>query len=910
MIARAHAALLVLAAATSSVNGEAWYLGHRYEQSEYGCLHCKLAALRFMESEGADSIRFEAGTGRDLRNFAPDRPADMRHMRLDLDIPDMNTPALSAKQTLTFTPIARALDVLTLNAEQMEIASVEIPDNSPLHASTRVTHSYDGKKLAVRFDPPLPPGAEGEIVVRYSLRDPVDGMTWTPESPEWPGRPAQIHTQGQPETNRYWFPMHDFPNERLTTEIIATVPEGFIVSANGREAGPAKTADGRTTWHWIQDKDHVSYLVSLVIGKFDIQDVAPRGSAVPMPVYVPPGKGGQIRQTYGRTADMMRVFEERFSEPYPWDRYAQLVVWNFGAGGMENTSATTMYDTAILDEKSLEDEDLDGLIAHELGHQWFGDLITCNTWAHIWLNEGWATYCTALWYEARDGGQNGYMNSMWRTMRGIAKSDSLPPDAKGDALNRPGMVSPIYKHPWEVFRRTSNPYPKGCSILHMLRAEMGDDLFFRCVGEYVDRYKGKTAETSDFRRTFEEVSGRSLERFFTQWAERPGTPKVSVKASWNEKAKELRLVVEQKQLIDLERPAFVFDLPVEVFIGEGGQATAQRFTIPVDARRHERAITLESEPSMVLIDPDLHVLMDVEVDAPTPWLIRQMTTQRSIASRLDALNFVRGRNTEAVREALVRVLRDTGEWHAVRSEAAESLGKLSASAELLAALADGIENAKVRRAAINALGEIGGEAAVPALARHASDDGESYACRAAALEHLGRHAARGSTEFLDVYASALRVSSQHENVRAGAIRGLMHLNTPEALPMVIPYTKFGNLSRLRPTAISAAAALSKLNDDCRATAYEAISPLLFDSEDRAQRAAIDALVDIRDKRGLEPLARLATTTRNDQVREQAEKARDRLAAALQRDESIDATRAEVERLKADLKRLETKVEQK
>ncbi|MBL8745093.1 MAG: M1 family metallopeptidase [Phycisphaerae bacterium] len=905
-------ALIVLVAGTWTESARAERRGvDWYESSgEFGCLHCRLAALRSEIAEGADDVRFESGTGRDLRNFAPDRPADLKHMRLEFDVPDMNKPDLSAKQTLTLSAVARPLDVLTLNAEQMEIASVEIPDSSPIHGGTRITHSYDGKQLSIRFDPPLPPGVDADVVVRYALHDPAEGMIWTTESPEWKGRPAQIHTQGQPETNRFWFPTHDFPNERLTTEIIATVPAGFIVSANGREVTPPKSSNGRTTFHWLQDKPHVSYLVSMVIGKFDVKDVAPAGSRISMPVYVPPGKGGDIERSYKRTPEMVKVFEERFSEPYPWDRYGQVCVWNFGAGGMENTSVTTMFDTAYLDEKALQDEDLDGLISHELGHQWFGDLITCNTWAHIWLNEGWATYCSALWSEARDGGQNGYINSMWRTMRGIAKSDSIASDAKGDAPKRPGMVSPIYKHPWEVFRRASNPYPKGSSILHMLRADLGDELFFKCVAEYVDRFKLKTAETSDFRRTFEEVSGRSLERFFTQWAERPGTPKVSIKASWNEKEKELRLVIEQKQLIDDSLPAFVFDLPVEVYLSEEEGAAPVIVNVPIDAKRHERAVPLESEPKMVLIDPDLHVLMDPEVEAPADWLLRQLVTRRSIASRLDALNFVRGRGTPAVIDAVTKVMRDANEWHAVRSEAAETLGKLNARLELLSYLGDGVDSARVRRAVINALGEIGGIEVVPALAARAADENESYACRAAALDQLGKHAPRGSTEFLPIYDAALRSESQHDQVRIGAIRGLANLNIKEAMPMVIPFTRFGTPGRTRPDAIDAVSKLSKLSDELRETAYGVVAPLLFDREERAQRAAISAMVGIRDKRGVDDLDRVASTTRSEQTRDAAERARERLVAALDKDASIDATQAEVERLKADLKRLESKIDKK
>ncbi|MDX2115849.1 MAG: M1 family aminopeptidase [Planctomycetota bacterium] len=880
----------------SEEGGQAW----SEQWSELGCMHCKLMLLSGREEELA--LRIESGTGRDLRNYAPDRPADIKHMKLELDIPDMNRPTLAAKQTLTLSPIARPLGVLSLNAEQLQIESVSIPDSSPLARDRRVTYSHDGGTLAVRFDPPLPEGTDADVVVTYTLDDPPDGLTWTPESPEWPGRPAQIHTQGQPETNRFWFPAHDFPNERMSTEIVATVPEGFIVSANGREVEPPATGGGKTRFHWLQEKPHVAYLVSMVVGKFDVVDVAAPGSSVPMPVYVPPGKAGLVEKTYGRTGDMLRVFEERFSEPYPWDRYAQLVVWNFGAGGMENTSATTMYDTAILEDKAFEDGDIEGLISHELAHQWFGDLITCNTWAHIWLNEGWATYSTNLWFEARDGYQNGYMASMWRTMRGLARNDQIAADAKGSALDRPGMVSPVYEHPWETFRRVSNPYPKGASVLHMLRRELGDELFFRCVADYVDRFKLKTAETADFRRTLEEGSGRSLERFFAQWCDRPGTPKVRVKGSWNARSKELRLVVEQKQYIDADHPAFAFTLPIEVYTANESEPTV--ICIAVDGSRHERAVQLADEPAMVLVDPDLFVLMDPELEMPMSWLVAQSRTARSIASRLDAVTALKKHPGTRGVAALSEVLRDEKEWHAVRAEAATSLGALNAEDALLEALASGLGDARVRTSAVTALGTIGGERSVAALAARAADANESYGCRRAALAALGATIRLNADEYLPIFEAALRTESQHDQVRIGALRGLEALRHERSMELCAPYVRFGTPGRTRPEAIDAVAKLSKQDEASRKRALEIIRPVLFDREERAQRAAIAALVEIGERDALADLRRLATSTRSLQTRESAERAEERLRARLDRSDSVDAAQAEIERLRGDLRRLE------
>ncbi len=906
-IALLGGALAGLAAVAAAGDRETsgWGGGGRWEFGEGACYHCRALAEGLTAGEGAPEQRYEAATGRDLRNYATDRLVDFQRMRLDIDIPDMNKPELTARQTLTFTAIAQPVAALTLDAEQMEIGEVGMAEDSPLARTTKVEHSYDGSRLGLRFDPPLAPGAEAKVVVNYVLHDPPDGLFWTPESPAWPGRPAQIHTQGQPATNRYWFPAHDFPNERMTTEIVATVPAGFLVSANGHEVEKAKTSGGRTTFHWLQDKPHVAYLVSMVVGKFDVEDVAPKGSKLPMPVYVPQGQKGLIAKNYGRTPEMIRTFERRFGEPYAWDRYAQLLVWNFGSGGMENTSATTMYDTALLDEKALQDTDLDGLISHELGHQWFGDLITCNTWAHIWLNEGWATYCTALWFEERDGYQNGYMNSMQRTMRGIARRDQLAADSTS---TRPGMVSRVYEHPWEVFRRVSNPYPKGASILHMLRMNLGDDLFFKGVAEYVDRYKFKTAETDDFRKVFEEVSGVSLERFFEQWAFRPGTPKVSVKGRWDEKRKELTLTLRQNQRIDAENPAYVFDLPIEVYTAQesisAADATPVKFVMSVDGVQHERTIALESEPAMVLIDPDLHVLMDIEADMPQGWLASQLTAPRSIASRLDAARFLRSKSGRKTNEALRGVLMNRDEYYTVRAAAAESLGALSDGEGLAQAVESGIDDPRVRAPAIEGLGKVGGPRSVAVLAARASDANESYACRASALEELGR---RGDESHLPILLAGLEARSQHDQVRIGAIRGLALHKKKEGLTAIIPYTKAGSLSRVRPEAIGAVADLAELD---KVAAYDAIAPLLFDREARARTSAGQALVDIKDKRGLAEIDRFIETTRHAEDRERAEGWRAALASRLAGENAQQSAGAEIEKLRTELKRLESKVNEK
>lgn len=912
--------LLALVTLASAASGESWHCA---------CLEARLDWLSrngYAYSgapPGADRFRFHGATGRDLRNFAPDRAVDYTSMALKIDVPDMNTPRLAGVQTLSFTALAAPVESLRLNAEQMSIASVKL--TNPGDGSVKVTHAYDDHVLTIRFEPPLAPGASAGVEIAYGVDDPPDGLIWTPESPAWPSRPAQLHTQGQPESNRWWFPGHDFPNERMATRLEITVPAGYTAVSNGRLTGAPVTANARTTFTWDQSADHVTYLVMMAVGKWDIVDVGSldgKAFPVPLPVYAPVGRASDVARTYGRTADMMQVFERRFGTPYPWDKYAQVILWNFGAGGMENTSATTMYDTAILDEKALRDADLDGLISHELAHQWFGDLITCNTWAHIWLNEGWATYSTALWYEARDGFDGrpgvdslnavppggGYLLSMYNSMRGVAAADQIGPDASPEDRRRPAMVSNIYEHPWETFRRTSNPYPKGASILHMLRMRLGEDVFFAGVRNYVKKYAHQTAETDQFRRELESVSGKSLERFFEQWALRPGTPRVNVEASWDAQSKELALVVEQRQRIDADLPAFVFDLPVMVQSG----GVKRDVVIPVDGKRHERRVPLDAEPEFVAVDPYLTVLMDLSVEQSTARFVRQLREGPTVPSRLDAAKAL-ARNTgsaEAVK-ALAGCVRNAQEHVAVRAEAAHTLGKLGKATELLEAVRAGeassrmspIEDARVRLGVIRGLTAANTPEAVDALARVAAADDESYAVRAAAIEALGK---TGNEAFLPTMAAGLNVESRDDQVRQAALRALADLNTKEALDAAIPFTRAGVLTRTRGVAIDSVGRLARHDAE---KAYEAVAPFINDREDRPRGAAVAALVEIKDKRGLDVLTRAHAETRDPVFRERLSDARGQLAAAVNADKSVEGVSAELDRLRRELDLLKQKMKQ-
>lgn len=823
---------------------------------------------------------FDPDTGRDLRRYPPDPRVDYHHMRLEIDIPDMNEPAFTAVQTLTFVPVGRPLATLVLDAALLEIRAVECEGHG-------VAYEHDGFRLTVHFEPPVPVARPVRLTTTYRVHDPPRGLVWTLGSPAWPGRAPQLHTQGQPEDNRFWFPCHDFPNERLTTELIVTVPAGFVVSSNGRAVESGRPAGaGRARWHFVQDQPHVNYLVSLVVGKFDVVDVASSQGRhrrrIPMPVYVPPGRGPDVMRTYGRTPEMVALFERLLDEPYPWDRYAQLVVWNFGAGGMENTAATTMHDTAILSPEAAAVTDIEGLIAHELAHQWFGDLLTCRSWPHIWLNEGFATYLATVWFEHRGGRPDAdtYFARMLESFDAVIAAD------RADAPYQPAMVSRDYRDPWETFSWAANPYPKGAAILHMLRERLGDELFYRALAEYVDRFRLGLVETDQFRRSVEESTGEALEAFFAQWCDRPGVPDLRVEPGWEAQSRELVVRVEQRQRIDGDNPAYEFDLPVHVEVAEtwdGGRRGAAsgpatvRAVVPVRGRQSETRVALPGEPIMVAIDPRLTVLAKMEVRQPLERWLAQAARGPTSASRIVAVRALGADGSEAARAALAGLAGKTSEHSAVRAEACAALGACRDGEALAMLAARAPVEPDVRLALIRAVATCA--AALETSTDHSSDAGRirtrlgdvlalhaqrdrSFQVRAAAVRGLG---ALRRAEHLRLLLAAADAESQHDAVRQAALEALVAFDAPEGLPVAIRYALPGTLSRTRATAIRAVKALARHD---REAAYRVLTTVLFDRERRAWEAAGQALAELGDVRAVGVLDRLAEDLRDPADREQ------------------------------------------
>jgi aminopeptidase N len=387
-----------------------------------------------------------------------DRIVDITHIRLQVTL-DFKERRISGTATHRLAAILDDIRELEFDAAEIEVASVRA-------GTQAISFDHSDEKLRIRLERALKAGDEIEVAIDYAAR-PRRGLYFVGPDEAYPNKPVEAWTQGEDEDSRYWFPCYDYPNDRVTSEVIATVPDTFTAVSNGSLVETTANPANRTrTFHWRHDVPHSAYLISLAAGEF--VEVRDQAGSTPVLYYVHPGREEDARRAFGNTPKMIEFFERRIGVPYPYAKYAQVAVSDFIFGGMENTSATTQTADTLHDARAHLDFTSDPLVAHELAHQWWGDLLTCRDWSHAWLNEGFATYFEALWCE-EDKGADEFAWNVRQDRDGYLDEDSRH--------YRRAIVTNKYRAPIELFDR--HLYEKGSLVLHMLRRTVGDELFFK-----------------------------------------------------------------------------------------------------------------------------------------------------------------------------------------------------------------------------------------------------------------------------------------------------------------------------------------------------------------------------------------------------------------------------------------------
>ena len=820
--------------------------------------------------------------------YAPDRDADILHITIDVT-PNFKNRTITGTTTIKFAPISRPLTELHLDAIDLDVSSVT--------SSAKIEdYSVTDKAITITFEPAVPVGAETTVTVIYEA-EPKQGLHF--RTPEMGYREGDTHlyTQGETHEAPHWYPNYDYPNEQSTSEVICRVPEEMTVISNGRLVSEQVDPNsGLKAVRWLQDKPHVNYLIALVAG--NLGKIESKYRDIPIAFYTPASQIEYAESSFKDTADMLEFYEKEIGVPYPWDKYYQAACDDFG-GGMENTSLTILGTGTLFTDETENIRSSQGLVAHELVHQWFGDYVTCKDWSHTWLNEGFATYYEDL-YDGQKNGRDNMLAGLYRTASYLLR----------DRPEHKPIVYRSYKESWEQF--DDRTYSKAGWVLHMLRTEIGDEMFRKCVKTYLERHAFSSVVTEDFRSIIEELTGRSYDRFFDQWIYHARHPDLTISYNWSEKDKLAKISVEQTHEVTEKVMLFHFRTKVRFIIGNN----PIDHEIFVDSKRHDFYFRLPDEPNIVRFDPDYGLLANINFDKPTKMLYEQLDNHKDVIGRLRALDSLKKNKDKNTVEKLKDVL-NNDPFYAVRRNASSALREIHTD-EAFEALADSLvqDDAHVRHQVIEDLGGFYRSETLTLLRRTLKNE-KNPAILEAAIRNLGLYQHKSTRRLLLKYLQS--VSFRNE-LAAAAIKAINVLDEPffiAPLQRVLEEREMDFRSWDFTRGLNTLAHISR-NEDDKTKVRNFLAGYVNHPKDRIQAGAIEALGNLGDPMAIPIIETFSNDEPDDNIERTAEEALKELRQhkqlipdeIVQMRETVDEFRKETDKLKNDLddikKRLDAK----
>ncbi|MGH9776266.1 MAG: M1 family aminopeptidase [Candidatus Acidiferrales bacterium] len=757
----------------------------------------------------------------DISPYARSRDYQLESVRTHLRF-DLDKRSVAGETTQNLSILRDGISALKFDSSQINIDEVTVNGK-------KASFQTPENQLLVTLDSPARVGQKFEVIIRYNAQ-PKKGLYFVLPDKLYPDRPKQVWSQGEDEDTHFYIPIYDYPNNRATSEMILTVPANWVTISNGRLVGVKAEPNGMKTWDWKQSEPMSTYLISLVAGEFIEKDETWRG--MPVRFVVPKGDESDISPTFVRTQDMLSTFSDKLGVRYPWAQYAQSMVDDFVVGGMENTSATTLTSRGLINPKQESEfrAGSDGLLSHEMAHQWFGDLLTTKDWANLWLNEGFATYFEHFWNESHYG-KDAVDYEFWQERSGWFQEQQL--------YTRP-IVDYSITNSLEL---SGNIYTKGGWVLKMLRSQIGDENFWNGMHHYLEAHRLQNVVTADLEKSIEEATGVNTDEFFNQWVYGAGAPKFQISSAYDDGAKKVNLTVKQTQKV--EGHVGIFHVPVEVEI-----ATASgRKTFPIDVSKADETLSfaVDGPPLMVLFDKGDKILKSVEFNkTPQEW-IYQLKNAENVADRADAaVALGKIKDNEDAVAALGQAATNDPFW-GVRIESLRALGSIggaSAEKQILAAVSN--EQPWVREVAVSQLGHFKDDASLPAKLESISRDDTAWRVRASALRALGQ---AKSKDAFDVLSAALTTDSPDDTLRSAGLNGLGALGDDRAVPLVEEWAAPGKPLNTRGAAIFALSGLDKKNTEItlRIASYldepysDVRFPCIFALGQRGDPAAIPAL---------------------------------------------------------------------
>jgi len=656
-----------------------------------------------------------------LKPVVPERNRDYNalHYKIELAV-DPEQKTLKGQNTVSLVPLRDNFNLIELDAVSLLVTDVSHIKGFPL------SFKQTEKKLFIKL--PRKYGHKDTLIftINYHLSEPVMGLRFIESSGD---RPLQVSSACFPDKAREWIPCYDATNDKVTQEMIITTSSKYKVLSNGSLINTTVNTNGTTTWHWNQERPHATYLINLSIADYLV--VEDSLDKLPVNYWVYKSMAGDVERVFGKTPYMIDFYNRIYDYKYPWEKYDQVISGYMG-GGAEATSATLLGEGIVTDEYTEQDYYREYVIAHEIAHQWWGDLITCRSWEHTWLNESFGTYSDHLYTRYDKGADEGAYDLL------VKKNAYL--DEAHNRFMRP-IVYTTYEQPGDNFNK--HTYQKGACTLHLLRSILGDDAFFRTISTFLHRHEFESVTTYDFMKCLKDVTGKNMDWFFEQSFFKPGHPVFDISKEWDEASGILSITIIQEQ--DKWENVPIYTLPVSLGLYSDQGKTIQKYWIK--EKTEIIKIPLEKEPLMVRFDEGNFLLKEWSYKKGLEELLYQLEHD-DMTGRLWAVDQLADFSDDPLTvEAWKKIAAEDSFW-AVRAAAITQLGEFSPAKNL-----DQIKKAtedkssRVRTAAIRALGDQK-DPAFKNFFRQTFGTDNSYAVQSEALIAIGKCGAKSDISFL------------------------------------------------------------------------------------------------------------------------------------------------------------------
>ncbi len=799
-------------------------------------------------------------------NFVPDHSVEPEHVKIEINF-DFAKEMVTTTTTFNLVVKKEIIDKISLDAKNLTIHETII-------GGIAQNFENSGRKLHVFVKEHFVRGTKFQLQIKSSVEKPAAGVYFVKPSLEYSQKHMHVWTQCQDEDASYFIPCFDHPSFKQTSEVIINnIPNGMIALSNGNLV---KKTD--SLYHYKFDVPHSIYLISIVVG--DFKEISDSWDGIPVSFYVHPSRIEDGHRAFDKTKEIVQFFSEFTGVRYPYQKYSQIAVSDFIFNGMENTTVTTQTDLTLHDERAHLDFSSIGLVAHELAHQWFGDLLTCKEWAHAWLNESFATYFQVLFFE-HDLGKDEFDYDLLNKAEAYFNEDS-------NNYRRP-VVYNKYAEPIDLF--DAHLYPGGAWRLNMLRKMFGTEEFRRVINYYVEQNKYSNVETIDLQRAFEKVTGTNVDSFFDQWLYKAGYPVIEFDYSWKENSNQLELHVQQTQNIE-EIQLFKFIAKVKIVFENGKEKI-----ITVDIKQKDQSfyIYLDEKPLFASFDYNNAILKKLSIKTTPEFLKNQIKSDSEIIGRINAVQSLAKESTLENITFLGEKLNTDLFW-GVKARIAQSLGAIGgqeAENLLIAALSE--PHPKARRAIVDELHNFPNSLkSAQALENILKNSDSSYFVESEACKSLG---SLKNPLSLNLLTKQLEKESYLDVIRQGVLEGLASIQTIESFKTILEWTKIGKSIQARTTAIISLAKLGKLiNPD---VTFDHLAFLSQENNFRIKMATIAAFRILSNKKAIAYLTKFQETEADGRIKKNAYFTKLAIQKDLERPQELDILKDEIDKLREE-----------